>query len=419
MKSLIDAAREHSRGERGMSTIRDMGQARILVVGCGGAGNNTVKRLMTIGVQGAECIAINTDRQHLAITTAHRKLLIGERITRGLGAGGYPHVGRAAAEESTGQLTELLRDADLVFIAAGMGGGTGTGSAPVVAEIAKNNDAIVVGVITMPFNLERTRIDKAKAGLARLQENVDTAVVIDNQKLMELVPDLPLEEAFGVADEVLANMVKGITETITMPSLINLDYADVRSIICNGGVALVGLGEATGADRANEAIKNALNSPLLEVEWSGATGALIHITGGPDMSLAEANKVGELVSEKMSQDANVIWGARVDPRLGGVLRVMLILTGVKSPQLLARSKEETPLSSTTKRLAEYGIISAQTTTLGSRETRARAFGKIPESTERTWEERLKPLERTLTRKPTKENEAKKKEIEELGLRRLL
>ncbi|MHA1942886.1 MAG: cell division protein FtsZ, partial [Candidatus Thorarchaeota archaeon] len=192
-----------------------MGQARIVVVGCGGAGNNTVKRLMTIGVQGAECIAINTDRQHLAVTTAHRKLLIGERITRGLGAGGYPHVGRAAAEESTGQLMELLRDADLVFIAAGMGGGTGTGSAPVVAEIAKNSDAIVVGVITMPFNLERTRIDKAKSGLARLQENVDTAVVIDNQKLMELVPDLPLEEAFGVADEVLANMVKGITETIT------------------------------------------------------------------------------------------------------------------------------------------------------------------------------------------------------------
>ncbi len=419
MKSLIDSAREHSRGERGTSTVRDMGQARIVVVGCGGAGNNTVKRLMTIGIQGAECIAINTDRQHLAVTTAHRKLLIGERITRGLGAGGYPHVGRAAAEESTGQLTELLRDADLVFIAAGMGGGTGTGSAPVVAEIAKNSDAIVVGVITMPFNLERTRIDKAKSGLARLQENVDTAVVIDNQKLMELVPDLPLEEAFGVADEVLANMVKGITETITMPSLINLDYADVRSIICNGGVALVGLGEASGADRANDAIKNALNSPLLEVEWSGATGALIHITGGPDMSLAESNKVGELVSEKMSTDANVIWGARVDPRLSGILRVMLILTGVKSPQLLARSKEEGPLSSTTKRLAEYGVISSQTTSLGSKEARARAFGKIPESTGRSWEDRLKPLERTLTRKPQKEKEAKKREIEELGLRRLL
>jgi len=418
MKSFIDSAREHSRIERGSSSTRDVGQARIVVVGCGGAGNNTVKRLMTIGVQGAECIAINTDRQHLAVTTAHRKLLIGERITRGLGAGGYPHVGKAAAEESTGQLTELLRDADLVFIAAGLGGGTGTGSAPVVAEIAKNNDAIVVGVVTMPFSLERTRIDKAKAGLARLQENVDTAVVIDNQKLMELVPDLPLEEAFGVGDEVLANMVKGITETITMPSLINLDYADVRSIICNGGVALVGLGEATGSDRAHEAIKNALNSPLLEVEWNGATGALIHITGGPDMSLAEANKVGELVSEKMSMDANVIWGARVDPRLGGVLRVMLILTGVKSPQLLPRSKEESGISVATKRLAEYGIIGSKTEIFGSAQARAKAFAKVPESSRGTWEDRLKPLERTLSGRKQSE-EAKKKDLEELGLRKLL
>jgi cell division protein FtsZ len=418
MRSFIDSAREHSRIERGSSSTRDVGQARIVVVGCGGAGNNTVKRLMTIGVQGAECIAINTDRQHLAVTTAHRKLLIGERITRGLGAGGYPHVGKAAAEESAGQLTELLRDADLVFIAAGLGGGTGTGSAPVVAEIAKNNDAIVVGVVTMPFSLERTRIDKAKAGLARLQENVDTAVVIDNQKLMELVPDLPLEEAFGVGDEVLANMVKGITETITMPSLINLDYADVRSIICNGGVALVGLGEATGPDRAHDAIKNALNSPLLEVEWNGATGALIHITGGPDMSLAEANKVGELVSEKMSLNANVIWGARVDPRLGGVLRVMLILTGVKSPQLLPRSKEESGISVATKRLAEYGIIGSKTETLGSTQARTKAFGKVPESSRGTWEERLKPLERTLSGRKQNE-ETKKKDLDELGLRKLL
>ena len=418
MGSLIDSARENSRAERMSSPARDIGQARIVVVGCGGAGNNTIKRLMTIGIQGAECIAINTDRQHLAVTTAHRKLLIGERITRGLGAGGYPHVGKAAAEESAGQITELLRDADLVFIAAGMGGGTGTGSAPVVAEIAKKNDAIVVGVITMPFSLERTRIDKAKAGLARLQENVDTAVVIDNQKLMELVPDLPLEEAFGVADEVLANMVKGITETITMPSLINLDYADVRSIICNGGVALVGLGEATGTDRANDAIKNALNSPLLEVEWSGATGALIHITGGPDMSLAESNKVGELVSEKMSPDANVIWGARVDPRLSGVLRVMLILTGVKSPQLLPRSKDASGISVATKRLAEFGITGTKTATVESVQARERAFGKIPETTRSTWEDRLKPLERTLAGRKKKE-QTPKRDLEELGLKKLL
>jgi cell division protein FtsZ len=377
---------------------------------------------MTIGIQGAECIAVNTDRQHLAVTVAHRKLLIGERITRGLGAGGYPHVGQAAAEESAHQLTELLRDADLVFIAAGMGGGTGTGAAPVIAEIAKRNDAIVVGVITMPFSLERTRVDKATAGLARLQENVDTAVVIDNQKLMELVPDLPLEEAFGVADEVLANMVKGITETITMPSLINLDYADVRTIICNGGVALVGLGEATGSERANEAIKNALNSPLLEVEWRGSTGALIHITGGPDMSLAEANRVGEIVSEKMSPDANVIWGARVDPRLSGVLRVMLILTGVKSPQLLPRSKDELTMKSRRRaRLSELGILAAHVSTSESSSVspRAKSLGKIPQqSYEGSWEDRLKPLEKKLMERRPLPAE-KERSVKELGLRRIL
>ena len=346
-------------------------------------------------------------------------MLIGERITRGLGAGGYPHVGRAAAEESTHQLTELLRDADLVFIAAGMGGGTGTGSAPVVSQIAKQNDAIVVGVVTMPFNLERTRIDKAKSGLVRLQEFSDTVVVIDNQKLMELVPDLPLEEAFGVADEVLANMVKGITETITMPSLINLDYADVRSIICNGGVALVGLGEDTGENRAERAIQNALNSPLLEVEWGGATGALIHITGGPDMSLAEANSVGEIVSEKMSKDANVIWGARVDPRLSGMLRVMLILTGVRSPQLLPRSVDDKVSATTRKRLAEYGLMTSETDSMGSR--KVPSIGKLPAMTARSsWEERLKPLERRLTeKKPQVSTKDPKKNLEELGLKRIL
>jgi cell division protein FtsZ len=402
-----------------------MGQARILVVGCGGAGNNTVKRLMTIGIQGAECVALNTDKQHLAVTTAHRKLLIGERITRGLGAGGYPHVGQAAAEESAPQLAELLRDADLVFIAAGMGGGTGTGSAPIVAEIAKRNDAIVVGVVSMPFKLERTRADKAKVGLAKLQENADTVVVLDNQKLIELVPDLPLEEAFGVADEVLAGMVKGITETITMPSLINLDYADVRSIICNGGVALVGLGEATGENRADAAIKNALNSPLLEVEWTGATGALIHITGGPDMSLAEANSVGEIVSEKMSSDANVIWGARVEPRLSGVLRVMLILTGVKSPQLLARSKDEVETSHTRRssRLAEFGLLGTHAAGTYPRQgkSEALAFGKVPPASRRSnWEERLKPLERRFVEKrPEREKEERKRSLDELGLKRLL
>jgi cell division protein FtsZ len=271
----------------------------------------------------------------------------------------------------------------------------------------------------MPFSLERTRIDKAKTGLAQLQENADTVVVIDNQRLMELVPDLPLEEAFGVADEVLAGMVKGITETITMPSLINLDYADVRSIICNGGVALVGLGESTGDNRAEDAIKNALNSPLLEVEWTGATGALIHITGGPDMSLAEANNVGEKISEKMSSDATVIWGARVDPRLTGLLRVMLILTGVKSPQLLPRAKEEKHGQPrvTRRRLSDLGILSP-TTRLRQEIGKTRSEAKLAFSSyRRSWEDRLKPLERHLTEhKDIREQEDRKRSIKDLGLR---
>ncbi len=428
MKTLIDSACEHLQAERTSRVPREIGHARILVVGCGGAGNNTIGRLMNIGIQGAECIAINTDSQHLAVVPAHRKLLIGERITRGLGTGGYPHIGQAAAEESTPQLTELLRDADLVFVTCGMGGGTGTGSAPVVAEIAKKNDAIVVGVVTMPFALERTRIDKARAGLSKLQEFADTVVVIDNQRLMDLVPDLPLEAAFGFADEVLAAMVKGITETITMPSLINLDYADVRSIISNGGVALVGLGEASGPERAEEAIKNALSSPLLDVEWTGATGALIHITGGPDMSLAEANRVGELVSAKLSADATVIWGARVDPRLNGVLRVMLILTGVKSPQLLPRAKDVTArdLARLTALGLSGGFTDGSTPSSISRAD-VRAIGKFPTSSRTIWEDRLKPIER---RSAVRKSEYKKveatngaprsecKKPDDLGLKRL-
>ncbi len=250
--------------------------------------------------------------------------------------------------------------------------------------------------MTMPFALERTRIDKARAGLSRLQEFADTVVVIDNQRLMDLVPDLPLEAAFGFADEVLAAMVKGITETITMPSLINLDYADVRAIISNGGVALVGLGEASGPERVEDAIKNALSSPLLDVEWTGATGALIHITGGPDMSLAEANRVGELVSAKLSADATVIWGARVDPRLNGVLRVMLILTGVKSPQLLPRATEIHSTLRDSSRLTALGLgsgLSDSSASLVRARTDVRAIGKFPTSSRAIWEDRLKPIDR--------------------------
>ncbi|MBS7287676.1 MAG: cell division protein FtsZ [Candidatus Freyarchaeota archaeon] len=337
--SLIRDAIKHSK-EASVDRELKVGEARIVVIGTGGAGNNTVDRLMHLGVIGAECIAVNTDKQHLDRVKAHKKLLIGKKITGGRGAGGFPHIGEAAAEESKEEIAELLRGIDLVFIAAGMGGGTGTGSAPVIAEIAKKMGAIVVGVVTMPFKMERGRIQKAVDGLKKLRYFADTVVVIDNNRLLSLVPNLPIDEAFSVADEILANMVKGITETISLPSLINLDYADVQSVLKNGGVAMVGIGEGEGESRVEKAVKSALDSPLLDVDITGASGALIHVTGGPDMTLTEATRAGELITEKMVDDALVIWGARVDPSLIGTIRIILILTGVSSPQLLGPAEFE-------------------------------------------------------------------------------
>ena len=323
-----------------------VGYANIKIVGCGGAGNNTVDRLMKIGIRGAKCVAINTDRQHLDMRDAHIKILIGKNLTRGLGAGGNPEIGSAAAEESREDLTKVLRDTDLVFITCGEGGGTGTGSAPIVAEIAKLEGAIVVGVVTIPFNTEIGRIEKAKEGLNLLKQYADTLVVIDNNRLLEIAPNLPIIEAFSVADEVLASMVKGITETISLPSLINLDFADVRTILSTGGVAIVGVGESNGKEhRVEEAISDALNLPLLDVTIDGAKGALIHVCGGNDMTLAEANSVAQKIYDKMDINGSmVIWGARVSDEFNGYLRVMLLITGITSPQIFGKSPSDDPLS---------------------------------------------------------------------------
>jgi cell division protein FtsZ len=316
-----------------------MGYANIKIVGCGGAGNNTINRLMKIGIKGAKCVAINTDRQHLDMIDSHIKILIGKNLTRGLGAGGNPEVGKAAAEESREDLTKVLKDTDLAFITCGEGGGTGTGSAPIVAEIAKLEGAIVVGVVTIPFETEIGRIEKAKEGLNLLKQYADTLVVIDNNRLLEIAPDLPIIEAFSVADEVLASMVKGITETISLPSLINLDFADVRTILSTGGVAIVGVGESNGKEhRVEEAINDALNLPLLDVDIEGAKGALIHVCGGNDMTLAEANSVAQKIYGKMDiNNSMVIWGARVSDEFNGYLRVMLLITGIKSPQIFGNN----------------------------------------------------------------------------------
>ena len=315
--------------------IRPPGYCRIVVVGIGGAGNNTVTRLSEMGIKGAETIAINTDILHLNASRATHKILIGEKITRGLGAGGDPALGRAAIEESKKRLEELFTGVDVAFITAGLGGGTGTGAAPVLAEIARRKGAITIGVVTTPFRIEKGRIEIAAYGLTEMRRECDTVVIIDNNKLMQLVPQLPINEAFRVADQVLANMIKGIVETISMPSLINLDFADFKTIVKRGGVAIVGLGESDAPNRAEEAVRNALRNPLLDVDYAGATGALIHVCGDNQMTIEEANRVAEIVTEVMDDDALVIWGARINPELNGLLRVTLVMTGVNSPYILS------------------------------------------------------------------------------------
>jgi len=314
--------------------VREPGRYRIVVLGIGGAGNNTINRLVEAGVAGAECIAINTDLKHLNAVRATQKMLIGEQVTRGRGAGGDLKVGRAAIEESKKLMDELLNGVDVAFIAAGLGGGTGTTAAPVVAEMARRRGAIVVGVVTTPFRMEKGKIECAASALNEMRRACDTVVVIDNDKLLELVPHLPMNEAFQIADQLLANIIKGIVETISTPSLINLDFADFRTVVRKGGVALVGVGESDAPNRAEEAVRNALKSPLLDVDFAGATGALIHVCGDNHMTIEEANRVGEIVTEMMGHDALVIWGARTNQSTDGFLKVTLVMTGLHSPKIL-------------------------------------------------------------------------------------
>lgn len=312
-------------------------QARIMVIGAGGGGCNTITRLTDMGIAGATTIAVNTDAKHLAVSHAHKKILIGKELTRGLGAGGYPDVGKKAAEESKNDIKQVLQDCDLLFLTCGLGGGTGTGSAPVIAYLAKELGAIVIAAVTLPFKIEGARIVKAEEGLAKLREVCDTVIVIENQKLIELAGNKPLKEAFGVADNLIAMMIKGITETISQPSLVNLDYADVRTIMRAGGVATIGVGESDSQNRAKEAITKALSHPLLDVDYSGAKGALIQVIGGEDMKLEEINEIGETVSQHMDPEATVMWGARIVPEYAGKIQVITIITGVKSPYILGKT----------------------------------------------------------------------------------
>ncbi len=313
--------------------------AAIKVVGIGGAGNNTLSRMAEIGIKGAELIALNTDAKDLLCCVCDKKILIGKETSGGLGAGSNPKVGEEAAREQEADIKKALKGADMVFITCGLGGGTGTGAAPVVAEIAKKIGALTVGVVTIPFTMEgKRRMENAVDGLERLQANTDTIIVIPNDKLLEIAPDLPLYTAFKVADEILTNAVKGISELITKPGLINRDFADIKNIMKEGGVAMIGVGESDSENRAVESVEKAINNPLLDVDISGASGALIVVSGGPTMTLEEAKKVIEVISRKLDEDAKINWGAQISNDLHDTVRTLLIITGVNSPQIFGKER---------------------------------------------------------------------------------
>ena len=331
------------------------GKENIKVFGVGGAGCNAVTWLFNKGISGATIYGVNTDALHLSITKTDEKILIGKELTRGLGCGGYPQRGREAAKESLSELKRAASGADMVFINVGLGGGTGTGAAPVIAQLAKESGAVVIAVATMPFDCEKSRQDKAEFGLQELTEVVDTAILIDNNRLVDIAGNLPMEQAFAVANELVSTMIKGIVETITLPSLINLDYADVSAIMKNGDVAVIGVGESDTTARVDEAVRQALTHPLLDVDYKGATGALIHITCGPDFKLEEFASVGELVTENISPDAQVIIGARVNREFANKVRVITIMTGVKSPYVLGKHAEEKRQMSSKPQMSDLGI----------------------------------------------------------------
>ncbi|PIO07659.1 cell division protein FtsZ [Candidatus Pacearchaeota archaeon CG10_big_fil_rev_8_21_14_0_10_34_12] len=354
---VLDFAREAINNSETHSINFDelkAGKANIAVIGCGGCGCNAVTWLHNKGITGATVYAANTDALHLSVTKADDKILIGKEITRGLGAGGKPRVGREAAKESISELKKRISANDMVFVIAGLGGGTGTGSAPVIAQLAKEAGAVVIGVVTMPFDSEKARIDKAEFGLQELRDQTDTCIVLDNNRLVDIAGQLPIEQAFAVANELISTMIKGIVETITLPSLINLDYADVSAIMKDGGVAVIGIGEADTTDRVTEAVNQALSHPLLDVDYRGANGALIHVTCGPDLKLEEFDSIGKIISENLSPEANVIIGARINKEFIGKVRVITIMTGVHSPYVLGKSLEDEAFPAS-KEISDLGI----------------------------------------------------------------
>ena len=323
------------------SVVKDL-ETNITVVGCGGAGGNTVTRMSEAGIHGAKLVAANTDAQHLANEVeADKKILIGRQRTGGRGAGSVPKIGEEAAQEDIDDISKEIDDSDMVFITAGLGGGTGTGSAPVVAQAAQDAGALTIAIVTIPFTAEgERRRANADAGLERLRAVADTVIVIPNDRLLDYAPNMPLQDAFKICDRVLMRSVKGMTELITKPGLVNVDFADVKTIMENGGVAMIGLGESDSENKAQDSIRSALRSPLLDVEFDGASSALVNVVGGPDMSIDEAEGVVEEIYERIDPDARIIWGASVDREFEGKMETMIVVTGVDSPQIYGKSEVE-------------------------------------------------------------------------------
>ncbi len=302
--------------------------ARIAVVGAGGQGSNLVNKLHTRGIKSATTIAINTDAKHLNMIGADKKLLIGREITRGMGAGGYPEVAAKAADASRAEISEVISGYDMIFLCAGMGGGTGTGSAPVIAQLAREQGSLVVAFVTYPFSLERIRKQKADWGLQQLYKNADSTIVIENDRLLSYAPNLQIEKAFDIIDSVAMGAVKGISDTVMLPSLINLDFADVRSVLRDAGTSVINIGYGAGTDRVEKAIKSTVTHPMLDVDYEGAKNAMVHVAGGLSLSIEEATRVGAGVTEGLDEKANVIFGARLVPEMKDEIRVMSIVTGV-------------------------------------------------------------------------------------------
>tara|TARA_Y100000310_G_scaffold32133_1_gene30516 strand:+ start:7005 stop:8303 length:1299 start_codon:yes stop_codon:yes gene_type:complete len=332
---IFNKSPELSEIDRELEELLKKQSSGVKVFGIGGGGGNTVSRMREIGIKGGQFITVNTDAQDLLYSNADHKILIGKELTNGLGAGSDPKIGEEAAHESEQDIKKSITGADMVFITCGLGGGTGTGAAPIIAALAKKQGALTIGVVTLPFTIEgRKRIENSEYGLERMESVVDTLIVIPNDKLLEIAPELPLQTAFKVADEILTNAVKGITELVTKSGLVNLDFADVKAVMSNGGVSLIGMGEADSQNRAQEAVDKALLNPLLDVDISNSTGALVNIIGGQDMSLDEAKSIISSVGDKLNSNAKMIWGAQISPEMEKSIRVMIIITGVHSSQIL-------------------------------------------------------------------------------------